>query len=171
MVYLDEILTSKVALVKTSLDLPNLTFLHGHPIEIIEELKERSQAQTTKAQRFPLVALFRDFPERKGREVGIESEVDITIIIATRTEPTYKSEKRKEVSFKAVLHPIWKALEQEFMWAKEFNADGTGLDYTLIDHYFWGREGLYGSEGNIFTDFIDCVEIRLNNLKIRTKNC
>lgn len=170
MIYVDELIKANVDNIST-VERP-VYFMHGHPIEIVQELQKLAQDQESKAKRFPLVALFRDFNERKGVEVGVASEATLNLIIATRTQPEYNSNKRKELSFKAVLHPIWEELEQAIMWdAKNYLTNGTGLDYTQIDRYFWGREGLYGNDGNIFNDYIDCVEIRNLNLKIKTPNC
>lgn len=171
MIYIDEILEAKVTLAAVELNRPIFWFC-GDIVEIIGELKKLSEGgAATKAMRFPMVALLRDFPESKGNEVGIATEPTITLLICTRTEPTYNTQKRKEISFKPVLHPIWEELEKQINFAKEFNTSGLGLNYTQIDHYFYGRESIYGKEANIFTDFIDCVEIRNLNLKTKFTNC
>jgi hypothetical protein len=170
MIYIDEILQAKVSAASAELDRPIYWFC-GDIVEIIGELKKLSEAKSTKAMRFPMVALLRDFPEAKGQEIGIYSEPTVTLLICTRTEPTYNTQKRKEISFKPVLHPIWEALEKQINWGREFLTSGIGLDYTQIDHYFYGRESIYGKEANIFTDFIDCVEIRNLNLKFKQENC
>jgi len=171
MIYIDEIIKAKVDLAAIELGYP-VYFQHGHPLEIVGKLKVMSEAKSTKGLRYPLVALFRDFNERKGFEVGIASEADLNLIIATRTEPTYDSDKRKAESFKAVLHPILEALEKQILIdGRSFLTSGTGLGYTQIDRYFWGRESIYGVDGNIFNDYIDCVEIRNLNLKFKTPNC
>lgn len=170
MILIDEIIKSKVETASLELNRP-IFFMHGHILEIVQELKKLSEDKQSKAMRFPLVALLRDFPETKGQEIGIYSEARLNLIIATRTEPTYNSEKRKANSFIPVLYPIWEALEKQINWGQEFNTSGIGLDYTQIDHYFWGREGIYGSDANIFNDWIDCIEIRDLNLKIKQPNC
>ena len=170
MILIDDLIKSKVALAATELNRP-IYFMHGHILEIIQELKKLSEDKASKAMRYPLVALLRDFPETKGQEIGIYSEARLNLIIATRTEPTYNSEKRKSNSFVPVLYPIWGALEKQIKLAPEFIVNGTGLDYTQIDHYFWGREGLFGSESNIFNDWIDCTEIKDLNLKTLIPKC
>lgn len=179
-VFIDEILAENVVRTQTvKLDQlkavdPNITgihFKHGHPLEIIDQLKELSLGVESKTKRYPLVALFRDFPEDKGQEIGIYSEPRLNLIIATRTEPTYNSDERKENSFKPILYPIWEELEKQLLWDSRFNTSGIGLSYTQIDHYFWGRQGIYGVEGNIFNDWIDCIEIRDLNLKVKQPNC
>jgi hypothetical protein len=170
MILIDELLKSKVALAATELNRP-IYFMHGHIQEIVQELKKLSEDKESKAMRFPLVALLRDFPETKGQEIGIATEARFTLLIATRTEPTYNSEKRKAISFIPVLYPIWEAVEKQLLWSPQIQQSGIGLNYTQIDHYFWGKEGIYGSEANIFNDWIDCIEIRDLNLKIKQPNC
>jgi len=180
-IYTDEILQECVEAVSELLtptlqaideNITGVHFFQGHPLEVIQELTKLSLAGIDfKKARYPMVALFRDYPEDKGSEVGIYSEVTWNIIIAKRTEPTYNTAKRKDLSFKPILHPIWDALEAEMMNRAEFNTSGVGLDYQQIDHYFWGREGLFGSEKNIFLDWIDCIEIKNLNLKIKNINC
>ena len=48
-------------------------YLHGHPMEIIETLADYSKGSTTKYDRFPLIALFQDFPEQMGSAPGFYS--------------------------------------------------------------------------------------------------
>lgn len=179
-VYVDEIIKYIVEQVSYELtdtlriEQPNITgvyFQHGHPLEVIAELQKLSQGTTTKNQRYPLVALFRDFPEEKGTGNGIYSEVTLNMIIAVRTEPTYTSDKRKEKSFLPILYPIYNRLMELITKSPKFmKPQGqTGmLKHTKIDHYFWGRESVYGADANIFQDWIDCIEIK--NLKIKVKD-
>ena len=52
------------------------------------------------------------------------------------------------------------------------NYPGTdGIEHTKIDRLFWGKEGLYANEGNIFEDFLDCIEIRDLELNVYSKIC
>lgn len=180
-IYLDEIIAGCVTKVSAkllpSLQIadPNITgvhFQHGHPLEIIEALKELSTGTTTKTMRYPLVALFRDFKETMGENPGIYSVAKPTILIATRTLPTYSSDKRKEISFKPILHPIMVELFNQFELSGAFLTEGDDLQVIdRIDHYFWGRESIYGAKANIFSDWIDSVELNNLNLQLYTNNC
>lgn len=178
-IFIDEIL--KDCVVKTSdkilaqlrtinTDIQDLYFQHGHPYEIIATLKQKSKTEANKPIRYPLIALFRDFPEKRGTRPGIYSEATLNIIIATRTNPGYYADQRKEKNFKPILYPIlFEFLEQiklsgKFQVVNEFS-------FEQIDHYFWGRESIYGAEANIFTDTIDCIEIKNLNLQTYLKNC
>lgn len=177
--FIDEIIRADVECV-SELVLPILNrteplitgvyFQQGHPLEVIKELQKLGEGVNTKSQRYPLVALFRDFPEEIGVTVGIASEATVNMIIATRTDPNYNSEKRKEKIFKPILYPIYEALIERLSKNPAFMGQGT-VRHRKIDHYFWGRESVYGSEANIFKDWIDCIEIKNLNLKLYQKNC
>lgn len=180
-IYLDEIIADCVTKVSAKL-LPSLSvidpnitgvhFQHGHPLEIIDALKLLSTGTTTKNKRYPLVALFRDFKETMGDLPGIYSVAKPTIIIATRTLPAYSSDQRKEISFKPILHPIMVELFNQFEMSGKFMTEGDDLQTVdRIDHYFWGRESIYGANANIFSDWIDCVELNNLNLQLYTNNC
>ncbi|MHB9057113.1 MAG: hypothetical protein ACYC2P_13365 [Paludibacteraceae bacterium] len=141
-------------------------YQYGHPIEIIETLKQMDEAKAYKFSRYPFVGLFQDFPEDVG-EVGFNGEVTLHMIIARFTTPTYKAAQRYEFNFKPVLYPIYFELLKQLNFSKAFQSyTESTIQHTKIDRLYWGREGLYKNEGNIFNDFLDCIEIR--NLKLKT---
>jgi len=41
-------------------------YMYGHPVEIVNELQKKSKHPTGKINKFPLIALFQDFEERRG---------------------------------------------------------------------------------------------------------
>ena len=178
-VFVDEILAAAVARVETKLlaqlqgvnpDIQGIYFQHGHPVEIIENLQSMSLAAEKKGQRYPLVALFRDFPEAKGIDPGVWSQPTFNIIFATLTNPTYLTETRKQKNFKPILYPI----VQEFfnqLEGKVLSGNKSENPYIQIDHYFWGRESIYGQNANIFTDWIDCIEIKNYKPKFYNNIC
>ena len=142
-------------------------FKHGHILEIVSELEKLSKDPDQKAMRFPLVALLRDFPETNGALPGIDSQDNLNIIIAYRTKPEYSADKRETISFNPVLIPIKKDLLYQLEMSGKFMTTGENQqNYTEIQHYFWGRESIYGAKENIFADWIDCIEIKNLNLKL-----
>lgn len=138
-------------------------YMHGHPIEIVANLKELNQSPAYSLRKYPLIALFQDFDETVTK-VGVE--VSLNIIIANITKPTYKAKDRYIHNFEPVLYPLLTKLEKAITRSNvvEFMDD----DYTKTDRLYWGRQGLYGNDGNIFDDHIDAIEI--NNLNLRFKN-
>lgn len=152
---------------------PNITgvhYEHGHPMEIIKTLKEKDESKTFKFKRYPLIALFQDFPETHNIK-GFQCETTLHLIIAKTTLPNYKAEKRYEKNFKPFLYPIYEKFKYELGRHKAFQVSGGEAPHTKIDRLFWGREGLLGNTANMFDDWIDCIEIKNLKLLVNLKNC
>lgn len=148
-----------------------VNYLYGHPLEIIETLKQRDEADNFRFKKYPLIALFQDFPERKGY-IGIDSETTLHLIIARATEPTYKADERYTFNFKPFLYLIYLEFLKQLNFSKAFTHYGAEqIEHTKYDRLYWGREGLYKNEGNIFNDWLDCIEIRDLRLKVNLKIC
>lgn len=181
-VSISKILKATVANVSTKL-LPqlsaldaNITGVHysqGHPLEIQKAMQLLSQGgPDAKKMRYPAVWLFRDFIEPKGRKAGIYSEPSIRLFIVTRTDPSYNSDQREEISFNPILYPILLALLDELDNTGLFENYGETMEqFDQIDHYFWGKEGLFSKDSNFFTDWLDCIELQNFKLSILTPKC
>lgn len=143
-------------------------FMHGHPLDIVNQLSAKNKDATLKFQRFPLIALFQDFTETKGRTMAYNSEVSLNLIIATTTNPNYTSAQRYDNSFRTVLYPLYDEFMQKLFESCKFAdlADDL-IPHEKIDRLFWGKQGLYGNTGNIFNDYIDAIEIKNLNLKVK----
>lgn len=145
-------------------------FEHGHPLEIIESLQQKDKSQTYRFQKYPLVCLFQDFPETSGG-VGFEREVTLHLIIAKGTKREYKAKDRYEHNFKPFLYPVYEALLEEIDRERNFQTYGVSrIEHQKWDRLYWGRNGLFGNQSNIFNDYLDVIEIK--NLKLKTaKTC
>lgn len=148
-------------------------YLHGHPLEIIDTLRQRDQSRTLKFDKYPLVALFQDFPEICNTTPGIAFKVRLHLIIARATLATYKSGERYDYNFKPVLYPIYRQLMLQLAKHKMFlNYGGPDvIPHVKIDRVFWGAEGLYTDTKNIFDDMLDCIEIKNLELNVYSKFC
>jgi len=164
-----EKLTAQLKLVDPLID--GVHYKHGHPLEILEILDELAKGITTKTSRYPLIGLFQDIPESIDVQEGFYGDVSFHLIIARPTDPNYRAAKRYEVNFKPILYPIYTALLEEIRLSKFFFLVDNKIPHTKIDRLYWGREGLYGNEGNVFNDRIDCIEIRDLKLRVKTQNC
>ncbi len=149
-----------------------VNYLHGHPKEIIETLMQRDKSDTFQFKKYPLVALFQDFPENHNQQIGIDNEASLHLVIVQSTRPDYKADERYTKNFKPILYPIYMELLQQISFSKAILNYGVGdLPHTKIDRLYWGKEGIYGSEANVFNDFLDCIELRDLKLKINMKFC
>ena len=147
-------------------------YLHGHPLEVIETLGQRDKSDSLVFKKYPLIALFQDFPEAMTGTTGIPHEPRLHMIIAGATRQDYKAPERYEKNFKPVLYPIYSEfLHQLSLHPAFISQSAWKIPHTKTDRLYWGREGLWGNEGNIFNDWIDCIEIRDLRLKVKTKLC
>lgn len=148
-------------------------YLHGHPIEIIDTLRQRDKSQSFKFKKYPLVGLFQDFAEVRPGIAGIAYRTRLHFIIAKATRPEYKSDERYANNFKPFLYPIYQELMARIANHKMFMGylETDGLVHTKIDRLFWGKEGLYANEANIFEDFLDCIEVRDLELNVYSNFC
>lgn len=144
---------------------------HGHPLEIVETLKQKDKSQTYRFQKYPLIALFQDFAEVKG-PIGFEREVNLHLIIAKGTKSEYKAKDRYEHNFKPFLYPVYESFLEEINREKRFQTYGSNrIEHTKWDRLFWGRNGLFGNQSNVFNDFLDVIEIKNLKLKINLETC
>jgi len=143
-----------------------ITFDHGHPLEVVNTIKQYTESDTMKYSVFPRICLFHDFEEK----ITFEKQVSLNLIIVIDTLPEYTAAQRYENSFDPILTPLYdlflrKLADSPYIGSTENNY----LKHTKIDRLFWGKNGLYGNTGNIFNDYIDAIEI--NNLELIINNC
>ena len=130
-------------------------FMHGHPLEIVDRLNQKDRDKTYKFQKYPVIVLFQDFPEEVGQDMTIRSEGTFNLIIAKDTSADYNASERYTNTFRPVLYPLYDLLMKHIQRSGLFKNVTAGLTpHTKTDRLFWGREGLYGNEGNIFNDRI-----------------
>lgn len=159
-------LKEEVQTIVSKITIAPLYYMFGHPKEVVARLQELTQGTTTKDKKYPLIALFADIPVDK-KIIGFYGSAKMTIIIATLTDPKLTAEQRIEKTFKPILQPIKEQLVNLIYRHKQFSFPDE-LNYTEIEHYYWGKAGLYGNDGNIFNDYIDAIE--LNNIEVLIKN-
>lgn len=179
-VFIQDVLEPIVAEVSTKLLTklqlfdPNITAVHydyGHPLEIIETLSEKSGSDFT-YQKYPLVALFLDADLQRGREIGKYGKFKLHMAIIRGTDPIYKAKERDDFNFKPVLMPIYLEFIKQLKASREFSIlDESMIPHDPINRYYWGKQGLYGNEGNIFNDHVDCIEIKNLELNLNINYC
>lgn len=169
-VYIPDVMKMVVDRVNTADPIgKSVYYMFGHPLEITARLQEMSK-NPSKPDKYPLIALFTDIAIVNDKLVGFYGAAKFSMVIATITKQTYTAEQRKEINFKPVLQPIKEELINQISRHAQFtNRDE--LIYTEIERYYWGRNGLYGNTGNIFNDFIDCIELQNISVNVLKKIC
>lgn len=164
--YFDTIVTA----VGTELSLTFLGYQYGHPVEINEHLVRISKSRSVTPDRFPLVCLLTDFAEERGEVFGIDSTVNLHLLIADLTRKSYTAEERMTNIFKPTLYPIYIELINQIARSKYFKESTPELiKHTKTDRLFWGKTGIMGNEGLIFTDLLDVIEITNLQLSVKSK--
>lgn len=134
----------------------HILYTYGRSIQILKKLQSLNDAiaQTTKDGKYPLLALFQDFPEDIGTS-GYYCTVRLPkISIATLTQCTDDPVKRYATTFKPILYPIY--LEILNQLARHPNIIGN--DPRAFVHRKWDRPGTQ-PEGQNLNDYVDAIEI------------
>lgn len=139
-------------------------FQYGHPKMVIDALKSLATPQANQFLKYPLIAVFEDFPERSVIE-GLDI-ITPKIIIAWKTQAHYTREQRDTLNFKPILNPLTDEFVLQLRRSPYFSTNYKKVG-ERIARPFWGKEGLYGNEGNVFDDMLDCIELRGFELTIR----
>lgn len=146
----------------------HILYQYGRSIQIQKKLQELNNGiiPEIKNSKYPLFALFQDFPE--SFSTGYYCTVTFPkIVIAVLTTSTDDPPKRYSQTFKPVLYPIW----DEFLRQAVRHKNVVGNDPGIISHTKWDRPGTQPaadpSKGSNFNDFVDAIEIQ--NLQLTFK--
>lgn len=144
-------------------------YFYGHPQEIIQRLKEMSESPTGKYQMWPAVFLFTDVKISPSSVKGLYGDVSLNMVIAYQTQPDFTAADRMEKNFLPILRPIYEELIYAIAYSGYFWVQSPKhLLGNDTDRLYWGREAIYGNDGNIFNDRIDAIEIK--NLTLTINN-
>jgi hypothetical protein len=148
-------------------------FKYGHPLEIINTLKGLEEGATTRFKKYPLIALFLDTTEKRGVDIGVYASYSLHMAII---RDCYKNDQvaseRDETNFKPVLDPIYREFLRQVRLSGAFMIKSSEMiRHDKTNRYYWGRAGLFGNEGNIFNDWVDCIEIERLELKLKLNYC
>lgn len=176
-VYVMDIIGDVVSAVSTALvDDGTLAYavhyFHDHPLGLIETLQKLTRTAAGQAEKYPFIALMQPFDERHSGKDDEEMEVTLEVIIATLTTPKLSTDERYVGNYKPILYPIYNEFIEQLYRNGNFSLAGNDyVEHTKTDQPYWGHEGLFGNEGNLFQDFIDAIEIKNLKLKIKPINC
>lgn len=140
----------------------HIDYLYGRPTQILTELQKMAGAASTKGLRYPLIALFMDFPEQMG--TGYYAEVKLPkLSIATLTDFNDSPAKRYPKTFKKTLYPIY----MEFRRQLALHPNIVGNDPGAFSMLKWDRPGSQPDGGNM-NDYLDAIELQNLQLTFKT---
>jgi len=156
---------------------PNYTgvrYDYGHPSDIVGRIAQMSTTEANRFKKYPLIGLFLDIPETKGKNVGIATSARLNLFICISTDKTWTPQQRTQQSFVPVLIPIYNEfIRQIDRHTAIMKPEGLIYEHQYAERYQWGKGGLeYYNNGqkNIFNDAIDAIEIIGLNLDFK-QNC
>ncbi|WP_159522859.1 hypothetical protein [Sunxiuqinia indica] len=136
-------------------------YLHGHPLEIVNTLIEKTQDAQYKFKKYPLIALFEDF-EAEGPLGLFRSKAKLNIVIMTDSSSSYKATQRYEKSFNTILTPIYDLFLKHLKRRRGLHIDHKSIPHKPINHLYWGKKDV----GNDGIDFIDAIELKELSIKV-----
>jgi len=146
----------------------SLNFIPGTPLEITDVLDVMAKQPTLETKTFPLVGLFIPITENKGEAIGIDGIDRLRICIAMTSNATIRTPERYTKNFKPILYPIYyEFLNQLDLDKRILKTDSNGFRHRKIDWPYYNPEG----EKNAFNNFVDAIEIKDLELKIKLSNC
>ena len=143
-----------------------INYQFGHLKELIATMQEWEKAPSFQPKKYPLVALLMNFNEKMGNS-GYVGECTLEIIIAYPTDPLLKADARYTQTFEPILLPIYHGLLQAIESSPAFVTQGVNkIIHNKMDCPYYGKGGLGDTQGNVFADCIDAIDISNLQLKI-----
>ncbi len=133
-------------------------YMYGHRREISNRLKEKDGDKVYKYQKYPLVALALDTPE-KNESGMIRYTLNIALLMLT--DKKWNAEERYVNVFKPVLYPMYESFLKQLKNVGKFTWESKDArpPHTKIDRPYWGTHAEEGNEANIFNDPLDAIEL------------
>lgn len=143
----------------------HINYEYGRSVQILTELQKLNGSTTLKNTKYPLVALFQDFPE--PITTGVYYPVTLPkISIATLTVSTDPPKVRYDKNFRTILYPIYLELLRQIPRHKNIVANVVESPGRK-----WDRPGSQ-PEGSNLNDYLDAIEIEGLQLTFKTVfNC
>lgn len=133
----------------------------GTTNEVVNRLTAKTESDTHFDKKYPLIwfVIGNSVEEEVNPRAAVRrSATDVSIIICTETLAEYTSRERYANNFIPILRPLYDAFLHELSFNKEVKSKN-GFVHSYYENLFWGRNGLYGNEGNIFNDRLDAIII------------
>ena len=171
-VYIEDILTSVVAAVGTSLTpAQSIYFTWGSPSEIRQKIVNITEQAPTGVVKYPLIALVTDFEEVMGESRTIYSKVNCNIVIANYSEHDLEAETRLANNFKQVLFPIYEMFKLKLRQDRRLDIqDEREIPHRIFKRYNYARSQAFIGQG-IGADYIDAIEIVNMIISVKSHIC
>lgn len=145
-------------------------YLYGHKLYIANRLLVKNNDAVEKEEKYPLVALFMDFPELV--EDGLK-KCRLHVVIMTLTDRNYPMEERESKTFVPILRPLYESFMTQLRKVGKFTwtGDRSYVPHTATDRPYWGIVYDQGNQAYIFNDRLDAIEITDLQISKTLKKC
>ncbi len=145
---------------------------HGHPVNIMQNLKDKDYAEQFMDKKYPLICLFQDITETMGSKPGIYASVSLNFAIIMSSQAEYKPTDRYTVNFKPILQPIYTEFIQCIKDSGNFMYPGDTPAHDKTDRIYYAsqrKSTVNGGTNNTMWDILDGIEISNLQLDIYDK--
>lgn len=150
---------------------PNIHYVFGNSRYIKDNLDELSKTPKGNDIKFPLIALFCPFEERRDSP-DYFSKATVNVLIATSTRKDWNNEERLTLSFQNILRPIYRRLLEAL---KEDGRIDFGynevIKHRYSENYSYGKYGAHTGTGESVSEPIDAINISNLELTITNQTC
>lgn len=145
-----------------------INFVPGTEGEITDVLTLMSQQYSQDGKQWPLFALLMSTREDKYKYVGIDSEVDLNIIIAMVSNNEDKTPQRYTNNFKPVLYPIYLEFLNQLFLSSKFQIElPNNIPHTKWDFPYYNSD----KQVNVFNSYVDAIQIKIKLKVLITPTC
>lgn len=150
---------------------PEINYTFGNSRYVKDSLDELSKTPAGNEKKFPLIALFCPFQEKRDSP-DYFSKTTVNVLIACSSSKKWSNEERLELSFQNILRPIYNSLLDAL---KEDGRMDFGYNqivkHNYSENYSYGRYGAHDSSGEAVSEPIDAINITNLELIITNQSC
>lgn len=166
---------SRVSAATQLLDDPfRVYFEYGHYRDVVKRLDQKEGAilEDTRTK-YPLIYMVTDFEEKRTDNTSYYCELpSLQFIVAMGTDNNYTMDERRDKTYLPRLYPVYAEFLKQLSKTKALGYPNEGtLTHTKIDRSYWA--GDEGQNANMFNDYIDAIQIKGMNLRVKAtkQNC
>lgn len=157
--------------VPEEIDCPEINYIFGNAQYVKDRMDAMSKSDITNVMKFPLIALFCPFEERRGIS-DYFSEATVSVLIACYSSKEWSNEERLEKSFQNILRPIYRRLKEALLDDGRIDFGyKEQMSHKYSENYSYGRYGAHTGTGEALSEPIDAINISNLELKIKTPSC
>lgn len=167
MILLQDIMCTEVERAAQDSCLDNHMFYYSTPLEFVNMLKKACEVNSSGCYPFVFInSMLVDYDIQNKNNVIVNVG---EVVISTKSNKNYTSIQRDEYAFKPILLPFYDKLVERLNTSQKISII---KDAKIKLHYFYGSQGAFGYEGDLFDGAIDAIQLTNFQFRIPTnKKC